>query len=239
MEGHMGIVKAYNSFSQLFGAGVNFPSEHEARWQTDRMRYSPDYGWLEQFEYQLLFTADDTKAGYSHHCLIEDSALVATAYTVHSFNYWYLNAGEDRVPIPMLTNEKQHTIRYFPPPLKIQGEIHAVRPYEFLGLDVYKQNTVQFYRKRVNLIVPYKEINTEEYFNPDDQVYAPLPPCLLGKKVESPEKVYIIRAWMYIGMPEYWDNLLDGGFRGFKTVNYYESRRKWLKEYYAYPKREL
>jgi len=232
----MGLFQAKNAFSSIFGGGrINFPSEHEAHWQTDRMRYSPDYGWLEQFEYQLLFTPDDTKIGHSRHCLIEDSAFVATAYTVPSFNYWYIDADEDRTPIPMLTYQRKHIIRYFPPPLKIQGEIHAVRPYEFLGLDTYKRNTVQFHRKRVNLIVPYKELMTSDYFSNDDQ---PLPMCLRGKKGQmSPEKVYIIRAWMYIGMPEYWDNLLDGGFRGFKTVNYYESRRPWLKEYYVYRKR--
>ena len=233
----MGINTAFNTFSQLFGAGINFPSEHEARWLTDRMRYSPDYGWLEQFEYQLLFCPDDTKTNHSHHCLIEDSSLVATAYTIHNFNYWCMEVGEDRVPIPMLTDQRHHTIRYFPPPLKIQGEIHAVRPYEFLGLDTYKLNTVQFHRKRVNLIVPYREVIQEDYVLADADDPRELPLCLQGKKgAMSPEKVYIIRAWMYVGMPEYWDKLLDAGFRGFKTVNHHESRRSWLKEYYVYPK---
>jgi hypothetical protein len=225
------------AFASLFGDAINFPSVQEARWLTDRMKYSPDYGWLEQFEYQLLFSPDDTKQNHSHHCLIEDSAFVATAYTTHSFNYWCMEAGEDRIPIPMQNDNPKHTIRYFPPPLKIQGEIHAVRPYEFLGLDTYKRNGVQFQRKRVNLILPYREILQEEYIFDGPTDYRPLPMCLKGKKgALTPEKVYIIRAWMYIAMPEYWDNLLDGGFRGFKTVNYYESRRPWLKEYYVYRK---
>src|SRR5258708_2854851 len=189
MEGHMGLLQAKSAFSGIFGGGqVNFPSEHEARWQTDRMRYSPDYGWLEQFEYQLLFTPADTKLRHSHHCLIDASALVATAYTVHSFNYWYIDAGEDRTPIPMITTDKKHTVRYFPPPLKIQGEIHAVKPYEFLGLDTYKRNTVQFHRKRVNLILPYKELMTSDYFSHDRE---PLPMCLRGKnRTISPKQAY-------------------------------------------------
>lgn len=225
------------AFASLFGDAINFPSVQEARWMTDRMKYSPDYGWLEQFEYQLLFSPDDTKQNHSRHCLIEDSELVATAYTTHSFNYWCMEAGEDRIPIPMLNDNPKHTIRYFPPPLKIQGEIHAVRPYEFLGLDTYKRNGVQFQRKRVNLILPYREVLQEEYIFDKVGDYRPIPMCLQGKKgAVTSERVYIIRAWMYIAMPEYWDNLLDGGFRGFKTVNYYESRRPWLKEYYVYRK---
>src|SRR5216110_2718935 len=101
MEGHMGLAQLNNSFSSLFGVGINFPSVHEARWMTERMQYSPDYGWLEQFEFQLLFCPDDTKISHSRHCLIEDSAFVATAYTTNNFNYWYMDAGEYRIPIPM------------------------------------------------------------------------------------------------------------------------------------------
>src|SRR5882672_7204564 len=121
MEELMGIQQAANTFSQLFGPGIKFPSPHEARWITDQVRYSPDLGYLEQFEYQLLFAADDTKLGHSHHCLIEDSAFVANAFTTNHFNYWYGDVGEDRIPIPMITSNLDRTIRYFPPPLKIQG----------------------------------------------------------------------------------------------------------------------
>jgi hypothetical protein len=73
-------------------------------------------------------------------------------------------------------------------------------------------------------------------------LFRPLPRCLQGTlhPVYSGMKCYIIRAWMYVAKPDYWEPVLDGGFRGFKIVNYYESRDKpWAKEYYDYPKRVL
>lgn len=237
----MGIQLARKAFGSILGGGrINFPSVHEARWITDQTIYSPDYGWLEQFEFQLLFCGDDTKLNHSHHCLLSDnSAFVGNAFTVNRFNYWYSDIGEDRIPIPMMTEDRDHTVRYFPPPLQIQGQLFAVRPQAFLSLDTYKRNTVQFRRKRVNLILPYREVNRTDYFDEEQKIIRPLPPSLVGKAVESKERVYIIRAWMYVGKEDYWNGLLDAGYRGFKTVNYYESRRPWLKEYYAYPKREL
>src|SRR6185295_10427611 len=239
MEEHMGIQQTANTFAKLFGQGINFPDAAEARWITDSVRHSPDLGYLEQFEFQLLFAADDTKLNHSHHCLIEDSAFVANAFTANAFEYSYLETGEDRLPIPMMSRMLHQTIRYFPPPLKIQGQIFAIRPYQFRELDNYKQNTVQFRRKRVNLIVPYREVNRTQYYNDEYDMYQDLPLVLQGKAVESRERVHIVRAWMYVGMEEYWNNLLDAGFRGFKTVNIFESRRPWLKEYYAFPKRPL
>jgi len=79
--------------------------------------------------------------------------------------------------------------------------------------------------------------NTDEY----GPMLKPVPRALQGTKhfMLSKEKVYVIRAWMYVAIPEYWDNILDAGWRGFKTVNYYESKRSWLKEYYDFPKQPL
>lgn len=240
----MGIQLIRNEFAKLVGQGINFPSVHEARWLTDSVKHSPDLGYLEQFEYQLLFCGDDTKLNHSHHCLIEDNQFIANAFTSNYFNYWQLETVNkhdqlERLPIPMQTTILKHTVRYFPPPLKIAGQLFAVRPYQFRELDNYKQNRVQFQRKRVNLIVPYRPrwYKTNDELEPTQK----LPKALQGTKhyILGDERVFIIRAWMYVGRPDYWDNLLDAGFRGFKTVNTFESRREWLRDYYAYPKRPI
>ncbi len=231
---------ALNAFANLFGSGVRLPSYHEARWITDNCKHSPDLAWLEQHEFQLLFACDDTKHGHSHHCLIEESAFLATAYTRNKFNFWVQEVGKDRLPIPMEATSDNKTIRYFPPALKVKGELHIVRTPQFKELDNYKQNTVQFRRKRVNVIVPYRKLTKIK--NVDENIpIRPLPRQLQGNLHShlSPEAVYLIRAWMYVGKPEYWDNVLDAGFRGFKPVNYYESKREWLKEYYDYPRQNL
>lgn len=231
---------ARNVFSSLFGPSVKLPSVHEARWIVDNCKHTPDLAWLEQHEFQLLFACDDTKQGHSHHCLIEESAFIATAYTTQKYCYWYQQAGDERIPIPMEAPDGVQTVRYFPPPLKVKGELHIVRTPQFKELDNYKRNTVQFRRKRVNVLLPYRKLSKIK--NVDENIpIRPLPRALQGNLHThlSPEAVYVIRAWMYVGKPEFWDNLLDAGYRGFKTVNYYESKRKWLKEYYDYPRQHF
>jgi len=246
----MGFAAVKQQFSQLFGPSIKFPSVHEARWITDQMKYSPDYGWLEQFEYQLLFAADDTKENHDRHCLIEDSRLMAEGFTVDYFNYWLQEAGDERVPVPMRLPAGKHLrLPLFPPPLKIRGELFLVRTPQFLGLDTYKRNTVQFRRQRVNIIIPHRQVwKIDNVIDPTDHPVAfrprELPRCLQGNQhiIYSGVRCHIIRAWMYVGLGKFWDPLFDGGFRGFKTVNYYESKNKsntWAKEYYDYPKRPL
>lgn len=235
---------ARNQFAQLFGRSINFPSVQEAKWITDSVRYSPDLGWLEQFEYQLLFCPDDTKSGGTRHSLISDSQFIATAYSANKFNYWYQETGDDRLPIPVMSPEKATTmIRFFPPPLKVKGELRLVRTPQFRELDSYKRNTVQFRRKRVNVFIPYRELQFKLNTLADDESspFRPLPRCLqqTHHAILSSERMSVIRCWMYVAMTEYWDQLLDGGFRGFKTVNYYESKRPWLQEYYDYPNQPI
>lgn len=222
--------------------GVKFPSVQEAKFWTDQTFHSQDLGYLEQFEFQLLFTPDDTRLGYSHHSLIEDGVPLAGAYTQDTFAYWVQETAKpdgtvERLPVP-IRQEGQPAARYFPPSLKIKGEVHAIRPYQFQALDDYKRNKKVFRRQRVHVLVPYKVLKNDnlalkEFKNNEHP--------LGGKNnwFADPEKVYVLRAWMYIGVPEFWNDLLDAGFRGFKSVNRYESRRPWLKEYYDFPKHPL
>lgn len=222
---------------------IKFPSVQEAKWLTDQSFHSPDLGYLEQYEFQLLFSPDDTRLGYERHSLIEDGVPLAGAYTQETFSYWVQESARsdgtvDRIPIPM-RQHGQPAVRYFPPALKIKGEVHAIRPYQFRGLDDYKRNKKQFRRQRVNVLVPYKVLRDEGHVLSRKAPAYTHPLGGKNYKFEDPEKVYVLRAWMYVGMPDYWDNLFDAGFRGFKTVNHYQSRRDWLKEYYDFPKRPL
>jgi len=225
--------------------GVNLPSAHEARWLTEQARFSPDLGYLEQYEFQLLFAPSDFRLGYIRHGLIEDGVPLCGAYTQQTYEYWLQEVGlpqggTERIDIPM-RKDGPHVIRYSPPPLKIKGEVHAIRPWQFLGLDTFKRNTLQFRRQRVNVLVPYR-VKSDVPLDQDGNPYS-IPSALAHKnyQFEAPEKVHVLRAWMYVGMPEYWNDLLDAGFRGFKTVNHHVSRSKrpWLKEYYDFPKHSL
>jgi hypothetical protein len=239
-----------NIFSRAFARApenFNLDLQNEARWLTESAKYSPDLGFLEQFEFQILFSADDTKLGHLRHCLIEESALLSTGYTRKNFRFWEQRVGEgdkqERIPIPIIDHSEAKPLDFgqlnkFPQPMKIQGELHLMRPHQFRELDNYKQNGVQFLRKRIDVIVPHREVIIKDYFDVDGRE---LPRCLQGKQgVHGPEVVYMIRAWMYVADPSYWNDLVDGGFNGFRPVFSVQSgnpvRKGWLPSYYAYPR---
>ena len=217
-------------FPKLFGA-PNLPSQHEVDWLCESVRYSPDLGKLEQYEFQLLFSPDETQRGYSQYPLIQDSAFMCHAFTQRLYNYWQQRDGQ---LIPLEASAPA-AVKYFPPSLRIKGELHAIRPYQFRDLDIYKGNTVQYIRKRVKLLVPNRKVIVKDYYDEDGKE---LPLCLQGKKgIHSPFEIQVVRAWMYVGKDEYWDPILSPF--NFHAVQHHTSRQEWLKEYYSYPKREI
>ena len=217
-------------FPKLFGT-PNLPDKNEVDWLNQSVRYSPDLGKLEQYEYLLLFSPDETQRGYSQYPLIEDSAFVCHAFTQRLYNYWQQRDGQ---LIPLEASAPA-AVKYFPPSLRIKGEINAIRPWQFRQLDTYKLNTVQYTRKRVKLLVPYREVIISDYYDEDGKE---LPLCLQGKKgAHGPELMQVVKAWMYVGKDDYWDPILSPF--NFHKVQTHESRRPWLKEYYSYPKREI
>lgn len=211
---------------------IVLPSLEEAKWMTNRVQFTPDMGYLEQTQFQLLFVPDVLRSGYSHYDKGEGTVLCC-GYTEKSFAYWCQQVGDERTGIP-IRQDQDSPLRYMPPALKIRGELQAVLSSRFDVIDTHMRNTQIFRRQRMNILVPYR-IRTK---NTDD-LGNDLPKPLQGKDyiVDGPKRVHIVRAWMYVGIPEYWNDLLDAGFRGFKTVNNYESRfSPWLKRYYDFPK---
>lgn len=218
-------------FPKLFGDASNLPSKHEVDWLNQSVQYTPDNAKLEEYEFQLLFSPDETQRGYPQHSLIEDSVFMTHAFTHRLYNYWQQRDGQ---LIPLEASAPA-AVKYFPPSLRIKGEVHAIRPYQFRELDTWKQNTIQYTRKRVKLIVPYRQVIVKDYYDTDGRE---LPLCLQGKKgVLSPVQLHVVKAWMYVGNDDYWDPLLNA--YNFTKVQHHESRQPWLKEYYSYPKREI
>lgn len=220
-------------FPALFGETHKITA-HEAQWLTQSADHSPDLGWLEQFEFQLLFCPDRTQRGHSEYPLIEDSIYGCHAFTQKKFNYWVQRDGQ---PIPMEATSDVRT-NLFPPPLRIKGEVHAIRPWQFKELDNFKNNRYTFTRKRVKLMVPSVDLlKIPDRYENGKQI-----PLMTNQFVLTEEKVEPLKAWMYVGEPEYWDELLDAGYKAaelFKSAPFYKSRRPWLNEYYEYTQLEI
>jgi hypothetical protein len=214
----------------------DLPDRNELDQYMNRAFWTPDMYMLEQYQWQLLFVPDEVQRGGLQYDLIRtDSVFRGHAWTRHPFEFWLKELGDQSYPIPMETKNTTVAPRYWPTPGKIMGEVHSIRPYLFRELDRHKLNGVQFFRRRVPLIFPYRQLLLQEN---KDRRNTPLPLALRGKKgAMSPEIVYIMRAWMYIGIPKYWRPLLKMGER-YSSVQQYESKqRSWARPYYRYRRR--
>lgn len=218
----------------------NVPSPDWFQFARDQSARTPDIAKLEEYEFQLFFSCDETQTRQPKYSLIEDGAYICPAFTQVSFNYW-LPETPFLPPVPMEAMEYgKYVLPNTPPSAKIKGQLHAIRPYQFLSLDNYKDNRVQFLRQRVKLIVPYRAVKAlrDPAIAPFDMEEADIirgNPHVANGNVPTvyatKEKVVIIRAHMYIGIPEYWDKLISAF--DYRSVQTYQAKnRQWCQEYY-------
>jgi len=194
-----------------------YPSARWLELADDEVQFTPDLWNMERRQLQLLFVYDEMMKGHHEHDLIrEHSVGVATAYTEERFILWKKNLGKLSYPIPLA--KKYLSV----PSAKIKGELYGVLPPQFKELDKHKLNGVHFIRVRVNVSVPYRRIvKTREQQG----------------TVMLDEEVQRIRAWMYIGVPSFWDDQIDSGYL-FSPVQSYSPNREWLDKYYYFSQKE-
>jgi len=195
-----------------------------------RTQFTPDISELELHQFVLLFVCDDVmRAGKNYKLIAEHSAKAARGFTMKAFNFY--SKRTDGMGIPMKVDAQPDRFSFTA--LKIKGEIHAVRPAAFPDLDRWYQNGQMFRRVRTKILYPTRE---HGMIVNKDSMGRKLPVALQGAKhFLLPEKVEPIEAWMYVGVPNYWNPLLDGGYE-FETVpiRYPKEDRSWLVKYYHY-----
>lgn len=217
--------------------GYTAPSR-EQLWQAyEQTKFTPDIAKLEEYEWQLLFATDDTKKDHHKHDLLGAEAEYRfPGYTVKGFHYWDHDA-PFLPPIPMKTPEGSfiNSMPFMPPIAKIRGQIFLIRPQRFMALDTYKENTVQYYRERVRLTVPYRAVKflKEHHLDPAFGVAGAInrEKYTGSSIVTTTETTCILRAWMYIGRPEFWDPLISA--YDYRAVEHFHSKnRRWCDTYY-------
>jgi hypothetical protein len=185
--------------------------------QRDGQQFTPDIWKLEKYEYQLLFLCDDLMSRHPNHELIKDyivPELAVPAFTAEGWwSLWRTKNGKDSYSIPLVNNLRRVMSR------RILGQIVAIRPYMFIDLDKLKVNGVLFKRIRSSFLVPYrKKIDTR-----------------IGEMITD-EFTQLIRAWMYVGVSEYWNKELSD--YSFRLVRNYEPRKRdgswWPGSYYYF-----
>lgn len=207
--------------------------------------FTDDMPILEQYQKCLLFVADEWMRDRRQSFVLDDEGCKrhGVAFTFANFQYRTfegMNYAPEHTNVALKSNDG----------FKIMGEVVSVEPGAFYRLDKLKKNRFQFRRQRVILAMPYRDgpivfENTVDerrpligYNHGIDWITGKFPHNhpLAGKKCWiGPEKIAYIRAWMYIGIPEYWKRFSNMPF-AFKSIPTFKPKKNkwWLTEYYKY-----
>lgn len=172
--------------------------------------YTPDSWRLDRYEWQRLFVPDEIQRGFPRYELIKDNSYFAyRAFTEVSMVLWVKNLGQASYAIPLPDRWPNVPLAH------IGGQVHIVRPSVFKELDRLRLNGLHFDRRRMSVIIPFRE-NVE------------------GRDV-SHERVRRKYCHMYMGIPQYWNQQLDGGYY-FKPAPRFESKLAHVSDYYLFTK---
>lgn len=187
---------------------------------------TPDIWKLEQSQYQLVFIPDDMMKGRINHHLIEDAArngepVHPACFTLERFTMYKKDLGDLSFPIPMKKEyEPTNWLRVRPRPAKIKGQLYAILSPRIIKLDILKQNGVQFTRERQKISLPFRHVLYDEK--------KPLPDI-------SRTYLRTVEAWMYIGIPKYWDDLVGDMFTVRECEKFeLDQPQFWIEDYYKF-----
>lgn len=202
----------------------------------ERNRFTPDIGVLEQAAFQRMFVYDEMKHGHRSHAFLPED-LVTRDATCYTDNYFVLHKKQlgqasqaiatdcDIWPLPHGNTADR---------ARVQGELYKVPSTHIPILDTYHQNTVEFERRRVRILRPWRHIVRAKDGFPLNGEH--LESFKARGIVHSMRGIGPIDAWMYIGKLDYWEKQMASLFA---TVAQYTSPNEgWLKNYYAFTKKE-
>lgn len=207
----------------LFKSG---PDPEAEKWHRQNI-LTPDMWRLEQSMFQLIFIPDDMMFGKLNNHMIAEHArdgetpLHPSCFTFERYTFWKKDLGDQSFPIALEKGfEPSGYLRVRPIPAKIKGQLYAILSSKIKTLDIHRQNGVQFQRVRTKVSLPYRHVSYS--------VKSPLPNI-------SPDYLHTIEAWMYVGIPTYWDDLIGDMFT-VRECNKFalDTPKFWAEEYYKF-----
>lgn len=196
-------------------------------------KHTPDMPELLDKQAHLFFIVDDFQHGCPNHAHLGDSEYGCRAYSLDGVEAFRETLTNKVVPFyerrkPELVDKKHFA--------RIRGEVYKVPTKQIPKLDTEMRNGVQFVRKRIELLAVETFHWCVDNGNYDYVSGLPLPYTLAGfKHWVSPERVVVLKAWMYTAKRDYWNPLIDG--MAFDHVEIHDSPREWLRRYYKFNKR--
>jgi hypothetical protein len=209
--------------------GYTVPSREEIVAELEKTKYTPDLSRIEEQTYHHVFVCDELKKGHLKHELLgDDKGYAGPGFTQNLYRFWDRRDDPTQSPIPMKALEKENGfVRYFPPPAKIKGEVWIVPSSVLIALDNYKQNTVEFRRIRVPVLLPHRPLVKlkDPYLDPDETRSGYRSTSKLGA-----ERVHVFRPWFYLGKRTFWEPHLTAF--DFTHVKLFNSERNWCQKFY-------
>lgn len=168
----------------------------------EEFKYTPDAPILERRYNQFVFVPNEMMSTQPKYDKISQSGFkIGFGFTEDKFTFWKQDAGEHTQAIPMEGAFKEC------PKARIKGELHLVSSTFMPDLDNYHRNGVEFTRKLIRVLIPYRR--AKNYRPHDRAAYEWL--------ISRTQFMGEMTAWMYVGEPEYWNPLLEKGTKLYHT----------------------
>lgn len=210
----------------------------------EETKFTPDVAEIELAPWSIFFIHDELKEGCKGHQQIKDtSVFLADAISQGGFCFYNHKFADDGTPEDnQVALERATTDRILPwadqrgaPNAHISGQLYRIRSNHVKKLDTMYENGVQFLRKRVQVRVndfrerlAFKNRFQIENFAKDYLNYH----TTRGIITSPISKTYFVDAWMYVGVPDFWEDQLDAGLR-FEPVQLVRDKKTNL-IYYKY-----
>jgi gamma-glutamylcyclotransferase (GGCT)/AIG2-like uncharacterized protein YtfP len=155
--------------------------------------FTPDMWRLQQKKNHHVFLYGDSMEGHHNHFKhVGNAPYLGIAYTFNrDFIMWKKSVGDESFPFILRGVASTQVGKG-----RVKGELYDLTPRQVIQLDEYMLNTVQFNRVRLKVTVPH------------------IVRRLVGDKVTQTLSVFPpIESWVYVGKTDYWEDLLDGGYR--------------------------
>jgi hypothetical protein len=199
-------------------------------------KFTPDIDQLERSEFQRVFIYNEMKHGHRAAGFLPETIAErdATCYTDAYFVMHKKRLGKASQAIatdgdvwPLANGGTAERAR-------IQGELYIVASKHIPVLDTYHQNTLEFERRRVRILRPWRHVvRAKDGFPLNGQM---LDTFKARGIVHSMRGCATMDSWMYVGNPNYWGEQVSWNF---KTVSQFTSpNEKWLNNYYAFTPKE-
>lgn len=191
--------------------------------------YTPDMAELEQWDYQLFFSCDETLPGMHGHKLIADQQYLWVSYTQSPMTMLLEDLGKRSRPLIF----DEYPFQFNLPATKpIRGRLYKVLPKTFLSLDSEKKNGVEFERRLTWVVVPYHKLFFKDVRNAKN---------IFGQEITTGVRkhkgVWRFRAWMYFAKNDYWNDLLNA-YDYPEAMSFKNNEESVVKEFYDFKRNE-